>query len=146
MGEGPISGEAAVSVERFNNETRSRLAGSVNFSFRHFNIEKGTGTKMCPAIVPGVVTGDVPISYWPIFFFLFLVRVPEVFAKCSSAQCVFLVSKLAKFNEIIAFCHPRSRLVIGSFPGASSSKVPVTFRARKAVLRLPCFHSRSKFQ
>ena len=59
---------------------------------------------------------------------------------------VFLVSKLAKFNEIIAFCHRRSRLVIGSCPGASSSKVPVNFRARKAVLRLPCFHSRSKFQ
>ena len=52
---------------------------------------------------------------------------------------VFLVSKLAKFNEIIAFCHRRSRLVIGSCPGASSSKVPVTFRARKAVLRLHVF-------
>ena len=99
---------------------------------------------MCPAIVPGIVTGDVPISYWPIFFFLVPSESPR---SLNVAQpSVFLVSKLAKVNEIIAFCHPRSRLVVGSCPGASSSKVPGTFRARKAVLRLSCFHSRSKFQ
>ena len=28
----------------------------------------GTGAEMCPAIVSGIVTGDVPGSYWPIFF------------------------------------------------------------------------------
>ena len=32
-----------------------------------------------------------------------------------------------------------------SRPGACFSKVPVTFRARKAVLGLLCLHSRSKF-
>ena len=35
---------------------------------------------MSPAIVSGIVTGDAPVSYWPIFFFLSLVTVPEVFA------------------------------------------------------------------
>ena len=36
---------------------------------RHFRNEKGTGAKMLPAIVFGIVTGDAPImiSYWPIF-------------------------------------------------------------------------------
>ena len=29
--------------------------------------EKGTGAKMLPAIVSGIVTGDAPVSYWSIF-------------------------------------------------------------------------------
>ena len=29
----------------------------------------GTGAEVRPAIVSGIVTGDVPVSYWPIFFF-----------------------------------------------------------------------------
>ena len=40
--------------------------------------EKGTGAKMLPAIVPGIVTGDAPVSYWSIFF---PTTVPEVSAK-----------------------------------------------------------------
>lgn len=40
---------------------------------------------MCPAIISGIVTGDAPVSYWPIVF-LSLVAVPEVFAKLNSAQ------------------------------------------------------------
>ena len=28
----------------------------------------GTGAEVRPAIVSGIVTGDVPVSYWPIFF------------------------------------------------------------------------------
>ena len=28
----------------------------------------GTGAEIHPAIVSGIVTGDVPVSYWPIFF------------------------------------------------------------------------------
>ena len=37
-------------------------------AIRHFSNEKGTGTEMRPAIVSGLVTGDAPISYWPIFY------------------------------------------------------------------------------
>ena len=42
----------------------------------------------------------------------------------------------------------KRRFQLHSFvrPGACFSKVPVTFRARKAVLCLLCLHSRSKFQ
>ena len=35
------------------------------------------------AIVSGIVTRDVPLSYWPILS-LSLVKVPEVFAKVNS--------------------------------------------------------------
>ena len=37
------------------------------------------------ASVSGIVTGDVPVSYWPIFF-PFLVTVPEVFAGGNSSR------------------------------------------------------------
>ena len=40
---------------------------------------------MRPAMVPGIVTGDAPVSYWPIFF-LSLVTDPEVIARVNSAQ------------------------------------------------------------
>ena len=40
---------------------------------------------MRPAVVSGIVTGGASVSYWPIFS-LFLVTVPEVFAKVYSAQ------------------------------------------------------------
>ena len=43
---------------------------------------------MRPAIVSGIVTGDAPVSYWPIFF-----SVPSnntVFAKVNSAQFFLL--------------------------------------------------------
>ena len=54
-------------VESFSEYTQwNEVEARVNFSFRHFRLEKGTGTKMCPAIVPGYVTGDVPAN----FFFL----------------------------------------------------------------------------
>ena len=36
-------------------------------STHHLNNEKGTGAEMHPATVSGIVTGDVPVSYWPIF-------------------------------------------------------------------------------
>ena len=41
---------------------------------------------MRPAIVSGNVTGNAPVSYWPVVFSLFLVTIPEVFAKVNSAQ------------------------------------------------------------
>lgn len=34
----------------------------------HFGNEKGTGAKMRPAVLSGIVPGDVPLSYWPFFF------------------------------------------------------------------------------
>ena len=40
--------------------------------------QKGTGAKMRPAIDTGIVTGDAPVSYWPMFF---PTTVPEVSAK-----------------------------------------------------------------
>ena len=38
------------------------------FTIRHSRNDKGTGAKMLPAIVSGIVTGDAPVSYWSIFF------------------------------------------------------------------------------
>ena len=52
---------------------------------RHFNKEKGTGNETHPAIVSGIVTGPVPVSYW-LNFSWSLVTIPEVFAKANSAQ------------------------------------------------------------
>ena len=51
---------------------------------------------MCPAIVSGMVTGDAPVSYWPISS-LPLVTVPEVSAKVKIDPVFFLylVSKEA---------------------------------------------------
>ena len=57
---------------------------------------------MSPAIVSGIVTGDVPVSYWPIFF-LSLVTVPEVFAWVNSAQFL-LVSKVANVSLFLPVC------------------------------------------
>ena len=47
----------------------------------HLRNERGTGAEMRPAIVSGSVTGDAPVSYWPV-----LEIVPELFAKVNSAQ------------------------------------------------------------
>ena len=43
----------------------------------HYRNERGTGAEMYPAVVSGIVTGDAPISYWPIFFSLPLVTVNQ---------------------------------------------------------------------
>ena len=40
---------------------------------------------MLTAIVSGIVSGDAPVGYWSIFL-MFLVTIPEVFAKVNSAQ------------------------------------------------------------
>ena len=52
---------------------------------RHYRNNKGTGAKMLPAIVSGIITGHEPVSYWLIFS-LSLVTIPEVFAKLDSSQ------------------------------------------------------------
>ena len=36
-------------------------------TIRHFRNAKRTGAEMCPAIVSGIVTGDAPVSYWPVW-------------------------------------------------------------------------------
>ena len=36
-----------------------------------------------------MVTGEAPVSYWPVFFYLCLVIVPEVFVKVNSSQFPF---------------------------------------------------------
>ena len=46
--------------------------------------------KLRPAIVSGIVTGDAPVSYWPIFS-LSLVTVPKVFAKVKLAKFPFFL-------------------------------------------------------
>ena len=60
--------------------------------------EKGTGAKMRPAIVCGIATGHVPVSYWLIFF-LSLVTVPAVFANVNSALVPFMFWKWRKSEE-----------------------------------------------
>jgi len=57
--------------------------GLTNRYFR--NDKKKTGADKRPASVSGIVTGDAPVSYWPIFS-LSLVTVPEVFMKVESAK------------------------------------------------------------
>ena len=44
--------------------------------------EKAPGAE----IVSGIVTGDTPVSYWPIFSLPLEREVPEVFAKVNSVQ------------------------------------------------------------
>ena len=41
---------------------------------RHLENEKEIGAEIRPAIVPGIVTRDAHVSYWPIFFSLSLLR------------------------------------------------------------------------
>ena len=77
---------------------------------RHFRDDKGTGSEMSPAIVSEIVTGDVPVSYWPIFFFLSLVADPEVFAIVNSAQFPPPVSKVMTRCDLI--CSPGSLKVV----------------------------------
>ena len=42
----------------------------LKLSIRILRNEKGTWAHMCPAIVFGILTGDTPFSYWPIFSLL----------------------------------------------------------------------------
>ena len=47
---------------------QERLLRSRNFAtILHLRKEKGTGVKMCPAIVSGFVTEHAPVNYWSIF-------------------------------------------------------------------------------
>ena len=66
---------------------------------RHFRNDKGTGAKMCPAMVSGIATGDVTLA-----------TVPEVIAKVNSAQfpLVFKSASGALFHrtQMLNFQNP----------------------------------------
>ena len=59
---------------------------------------------MRAAVVSGIVTGDMPVSYWPIFLFaLALVTVPEVFAKVNSTQFSCFINGQLLDRQILEF-------------------------------------------
>ena len=82
----PLPSELQIkeSVEVWNNTRETNLR--YQHKFATLENEKRTGAKMRGAIVFGIVPGNAPVSYWPIFFLLSLVTVPEVFAKVNSPQ------------------------------------------------------------
>ena len=52
------------------------------------------------ASVSGIVTGDVPVSYWPICS-LFVVTVPEVFANGNSSHGYYFTHDNRKLKRIV---------------------------------------------
>ena len=61
--------------------------------------EKGAGAEMRPAIVFGIVIGNLPVSYWPVFP-LSLVTVPEVFTNVNWAQCPSRLLSVESLEQI----------------------------------------------
>ena len=74
---------------------------------------------MRAASVSGIVTRDVPVSYWPIFFFfaLALVTVPEVFAKVNSTQFSSFIN-----GQLLDKDHSRVRQIL-EFQASSTKEV-----------------------
>ena len=68
---------------------------------------------MFPAIDSGIVAGEAPVSYWPIFP-LTLVTVPEAFAKVNSAQFPSLIKLHEKLDWCCIELHHGS--VLGTLP------------------------------
>ena len=85
----------------------------------HSRNKKGTGTKMHPAIVSGIVTGDVSVSYWPIFFLvssnsprsLFECQLVPVslFLKWGMSKKRLNSSRLAIFYRVYLLQHPKDK-------------------------------------
>ena len=74
-------------------------------SIRHFRTRKELDSKLCPAIVSGIVIGNALVSYWPMFS-LSLVTVPEVFAWHSFLP----VSKVTNWQSFLinkVFCEEK---------------------------------------
>ena len=71
---------------------------------------------MRPTSVSGIVTRDVPVSYWPIFFFA-LALVTEVFAKVNSAQFSSFIN-----GQLLDRDHSRVRQIL-QFQASSSKEV-----------------------
>jgi len=82
----PLPSELQIkeSVEVWNNTRETNLR--YQHKFATLESEKRTGAEMRGAIVSGIVPGNAPVSYWPIFFSLSLVTIPKVFAKFDSPQ------------------------------------------------------------
>ena len=72
----------------------------------HFTGEKGPGAEISDAIVSGIVTGVMPVSYWPIFF-VPLATVPEGFAKANSTQSTsrFLSGEFVGLTKLLLKLH-----------------------------------------
>ena len=87
----PLPSELQIkeSVEVWNNTRETNLR--YKFKFATLENEKRTGAEMRGTIVCGIVPGNAPVSYWPIFFSLSLVTVPKAFAKVNSPQFPSLV-------------------------------------------------------
>ena len=68
---------------------------------------------MFPASVSGIVNGEAPVSYWPIFS-LTLATVPEAFAKVNSAQFSSLIKLHVKLDWCCIELHHGS--VLGTLP------------------------------
>ena len=64
---------------------RERGRGSLSLRIRHCTNEQGTRAQIHPASVSGIVGGEEPFRYWPIFS-LSLVTVPEVLTRVNSSQ------------------------------------------------------------
>ena len=71
---------------------------------------------MRPTSVSGIVTRDVPVSYWPIFF-LALALVTEVFSKVNSAQFSSFIN-----GQLLDRDHSRVRQIL-QFQASSSKEV-----------------------
>ena len=59
---------ATSELPEVNEPDKSRQEGEVKFLIGQFRNEKRTGAEMRHAVVSGVVTGHVPVSYWLIFY------------------------------------------------------------------------------
>ena len=93
----------------------------------HFRDEKETGAEIRRASVSGIITEDVPISYWPIFLPP-PVTVREVSAKVNSPQFPFSFSS---GKWLCSSCGPTGLLSKSWSEGNS-------FGIKGAVSRLPC--------
>ena len=81
-----------------NSNRRARhVVPSPWFDIYHFRNEKVTRGEMSPAIVCVIVTGDAPVSYWPIFS-PSQVAFPEVFAKVNLLHCEVANNALTASN------------------------------------------------
>ena len=82
------------------------IANSTCDAICHFRDEKGPGAEISDAIVSEIVTGDAPVSYWPIFF-VSLATVPQGFAKANSAQSTsrFLTGEFVGLTKLLLKLH-----------------------------------------
>ena len=82
------------------------IANSTCDAICHFRDEKGPGAEISDAIASGIVTGDAPLSYWPIFFSS-LATVPEGFAKANSTQSTshFLTGEFVGLTKLLLKLH-----------------------------------------